>query len=104
MNGHHKWLQLGHGGGHVVSVLTFYSNDPSSNPTEVYSFCKICVWKQQKQTKKEAGVGPFFPILPKNTRGTDRKLGKVDPLLSVSILVESPVRPDWAEIEKRAQN
>ena len=31
-------------GGQVVSVLAFYSDDPSSNPAEAYSFfCKICV-------------------------------------------------------------
>ena len=46
-------------GGQVVSVLAFYSNEPSSNPTEAYSFfCKICVLKN-KVNKKETGVGPF---------------------------------------------
>ena len=29
---------LGHGGGQVVSVLAFYSEDSSSNPAEVYNF------------------------------------------------------------------
>ena len=29
---------LGCGGGQVVSVLTFYSDDRSSNPTGAYSF------------------------------------------------------------------
>ena len=34
---------MGRGGSQVVSVLTFYSDDPSSNPPEAYSFfCKIC--------------------------------------------------------------
>ena len=34
--------RLGRGGGHVVSVLAFYSDDLSSNPADVYSFiCKI---------------------------------------------------------------
>ena len=32
-----KILPLGRGGGQVVSVLAFYSDDPSSNPAEVYS-------------------------------------------------------------------
>ena len=27
-----------HGGGLVVSVLAFYSYDPSSNPADAYSF------------------------------------------------------------------
>ena len=36
-------------GGNVVSLLAFYSNDPSSNPPDAYSFiCKICVWKDIK--------------------------------------------------------
>ena len=40
---------VGRGGGQVVSMLTFYSDDPSSNPTEAYSFfCKMCVWKERK--------------------------------------------------------
>ena len=40
---------LGRGGGQVVSVLNFYSDDPSSNPADVYSFFfKICVWKERK--------------------------------------------------------
>ena len=29
----------GRGGGQGVRVLAFYSDDPSSNPAEVYSFC-----------------------------------------------------------------
>ena len=39
----------GRGGGQVVSVLAFYSDNPSLNPADAYSFfCKICVWKEQK--------------------------------------------------------
>ena len=39
----------GFDGGQVVSLLAFYSNDPSSNPPDAYSFiCKICVWKDIK--------------------------------------------------------
>ena len=34
---------LGRGGGQVVSVLAFHSDNLSSNPAEVCSFfCKIC--------------------------------------------------------------
>ena len=32
------FLILGRGGGQGVSVLTFYSDDPSSNPAKVYNF------------------------------------------------------------------
>ena len=39
----------GRGGGQVVTVLAFYSNDPSSNPAEAYSFSvKFCFWKERK--------------------------------------------------------
>ena len=51
---------LGCGGGLVVSVLAFYSDDPSSIPAEVYNFfCKIVVEKNENR-QKEAGVGPIF--------------------------------------------
>ena len=44
----------------MVSVLAFYSDDPSSIPAEVYNFfCKIVVEKNENK-QKEAGVGPFF--------------------------------------------
>ena len=57
----HKELSyLGCGGGLVVSVLAFYSDDPSSIPAEVYNFfCKIVVEKNENK-QKEAGVGPIF--------------------------------------------
>ena len=41
----------------MVSDVTFNSNDPSSNPTEVYSFSKIFVFEKKE---KEAVSGPFF--------------------------------------------
>ena len=44
-----KGYYLGRGGGQMVSVLDFYSDDPSLNPAEAYSlFCTICVWKERK--------------------------------------------------------
>ena len=48
------------GGGQVVSVLAFYSNDPSLNPAEVYNFSVNCLSKRTKINKKETGVGQFF--------------------------------------------
>ena len=46
----------GWGGGQVVSMLAIYSDNPSSNPTDAYSFfCKIYVWKDRKQTKRVCG-------------------------------------------------
>ena len=51
---------MGCGGGLVVSVLAFYSDDPSSIPAEVYNFfCKIVVEKNENK-QKEAGVGPIL--------------------------------------------
>ena len=42
-------------------VVVKWSDDPSSNPTETYSFFlqDLCL-KRIKITKKEAGVGHFF--------------------------------------------
>ena len=40
---------MGRGGGQVVSELAFYSDDPSSNPAEAYSFSvKFVLEKNEK--------------------------------------------------------
>ena len=44
------------GGGQVVSVLAFYSDDPSSNLAEAYS---VFLYNTENK-QKEARVGPFF--------------------------------------------
>ena len=44
----------------VVSVLAFYSNNPSSNPADVYSFSVKFVFEKNENIQKEAGVGPFL--------------------------------------------
>ena len=44
----------------MVSVLAFYSDDPSSNPAEVYSFYSVNCLKRKKINAKEAVDGPFF--------------------------------------------
>ena len=44
----------GPGGGLVVSVLAFYSDYPSSNPTGYLNFR----YKKMKMNEKEAGVAP----------------------------------------------
>ena len=44
----------------MVCVLAFYSDDPSSNPAEVYSFYSVDCLKRTKNNQKEAGDGPFF--------------------------------------------
>ena len=52
--------QKGSGGcGQVVSMLAFYSDDPSSNPAEDDSFYSLNCLKSTKINEKEAGDGPF---------------------------------------------
>ena len=59
---------MGRGGGLVVSVLAFYSDDPSSIPAEVYNFfCKNIVEKNETK-QQEAGVGPFLKKRPFGAR------------------------------------
>ena len=50
---------LGCGGGLVVSMLAFYSDDPSSNPAEAYRFFCTMLSETNENKQKEAGVGPF---------------------------------------------
>ena len=45
----------GRGGGQVVSVLPFYSDNPSSNPTDVYNFSVKLLLKRTKINKKTPG-------------------------------------------------
>ena len=47
-------LSLGPGGGLMVCVLAFYSNDQSLNPAGYLNF----LHKKTKINEKEAGVGP----------------------------------------------
>ena len=53
-------LELGSGGGQVVSVLTLYSDDPSSNPAEVYIFSVKLSLKRTKINKKRPGLVHFL--------------------------------------------
>ena len=51
---------MGRGGGQVVSVLAFYSDNPSSNPAEVYNFSVILLLKRTKINKKRPGLANFL--------------------------------------------
>ena len=44
----------------MVSVLTFYSNNPCSNPTEALSVSLNFVFEKNENKQKEAWVGPFI--------------------------------------------
>ena len=48
------------GGGQVVSVLVFYSDNLSSNPAEVYNFSVKLLLKRTKINKKRPGLAHFF--------------------------------------------
>ena len=43
----------------MVSVLAFYSNDPSSNPADVYSYFVQIVIEKNENKQKEAWDGQF---------------------------------------------
>ena len=44
--------ELGRGGENVGRMLTFYSDDPSSNPHDDYSFSVKFVFEKNEKTKK----------------------------------------------------
>ena len=46
----------------MVSVLIFYSDDPSSNPAEVNSFYSVLFLKRTKINKIDAVFGPSKDI------------------------------------------
>ena len=82
-------LNMGCGGGQVVSVLAFYSNNPSSNPAEAYSFSvKFLFEKEQKQNKKRPGLVHFFK---KNLRNKARAFAQ----LAMSLLPKPKENTEW---------
>ena len=58
-------------------MLTFYSDDPSSNPTEAYSFSVKFVLEKNENKQKWAGLGTF------------RK--QIKALISASIFITSAI-------------
>ena len=50
---------FGRGGGRVISVLPFYSEDLSSSPTVVKNLAVKLLFEKNDNQQKEAGVGPF---------------------------------------------
>ena len=51
---------MGRGGGQVVSMFAFCSDDPSSNPAEVYNFSVQIVVKNNKINKKMLWLVHFY--------------------------------------------
>ena len=59
----------------MVSVLAFYSDNPSSIPAEIYNFfCRIVVERNENK-QKGAGVGPF--LNKKKREKKKKKVGRV---------------------------
>ena len=56
----YKAPSKGRGGGQVVSILAIYSDNLSSNPTEVYSFYSESCSKTTKINKKGPGMAHFL--------------------------------------------
>ena len=54
---------MGRGGGLVVSVLAFYSDDPSSIPAEVYNFSVKLLLKRMKINKKRPGLAHLKKLM-----------------------------------------
>ena len=48
-------FQLGRGCGQVVSALAFYSDDPSSNPAEAFSFSVKFELEKRVNNQQETG-------------------------------------------------
>ena len=55
---------LSHGGGQMVSVVAFYSNDPNPNPAEAISFSVNFVF-DNNENKQKRGLG--WPIWKNKT-------------------------------------
>ena len=67
-------MQQKYGGGHVVSVLAFYSNDPSSNLVAAYiSFVKF-VLEMTKKTKRRQWLANFFKYDHKSFFSSGKKV------------------------------
>ena len=75
----------------MVSVLAFYSDDPSSNPAEIYNFSVKLLLKRTKINKKEAEVGPFFK--------KDQKYPELNPDLPLPMAIEALI--NWEQIIKQ---
>ena len=58
-----KILTLGRGGAQVVTVVAFFSDDPSSNPPEAFSFFCNIVFEKNEHKQKRGRAWPTFKTL-----------------------------------------
>ena len=50
----------------MIGVLAFFSDNPSLNPADAYSFYVKFVYEKNEIKQKVAGVGPFKKVLEEN--------------------------------------
>ena len=63
----------------MVRMLAFYSNDPSSNPAEAYSFIAVkFVFKKNENKLKETVVGPFLKKETSQSLDVPQRYTKLD--------------------------
>ena len=55
----HTVSSQGRGSGQVVSVVAYYSDDPSSNPADAYSFSVKFVFKKNENKQKRPRLAHF---------------------------------------------
>ena len=60
----------------MVSVLAFYSDNPSSNPADAYSFSVQIVFEKNENKQKEAGVAHFLKKTTSKYEGHLISIGK----------------------------
>ena len=71
----------GSGGGQVVSMLAFSSDDLSSNPAGVKSYSIKFVFEKKENNQKEAGDDQFKKYFSKNHNPLQRlKISSIDNL------------------------
>ena len=57
----------------MISVLAFFSENPSLNPADALSFYDKFVFEKNEIKQKVAGVGPFKKVLEENVWGAVNK-------------------------------
>ena len=87
---------MGRGGGEVVSVHVFYSDNPRLSPVKAYNFYVKMVVFRYENKQKEAGVGPFVKKQTKRFQVERKKCVTNDPEInSENCEGLARVRPVW---------
>ena len=70
----------------MVSVLAFYSDNPSSNPAEVYNFSVKLLLKRTKINKKRPGLAHFLKKRINRLHITNFLVGLLNAVQAIEIL------------------